>query len=312
VPPFRWRKLGLVFCPDGAASWARSHAQLPTPLQLEGSLYRVYCATRDVRNRSYISYFDLDLEHPSRPLRTSERPVLSPGLLGCFDDHGVYPASVVRDGREIRLYTIGWNPGPRPPLFYASIGLAVSRDGGETFEKVGRAPLMARSEHDPCLVTSPVVRKEGDVWRMWYVSGYAWIEDDYGVPESHYHIKYAESKDGIHWRRDGRICIDHAHPGEKNIARCWVLEGDGERYAAWYSFAASGRGYRIGYASSPDGLTWRRRDGEAGIGPSEDGFDANALAYPAVVRHGACLFMFYNGNGFGRDGVGLAVAEGAR
>ena len=283
----------------------RSHAALPTPLQIEGSLYRVYFAGRDGVNRSHVGFFDIDLENPATVLRVSEEPVLVPGPLGHFDDHGVYAASAVRHRELVYLYTIGWNPGRRPPLFYASIGLSVSDDGGKTFEKYGRAQIMARSEHDPCLVTSPVVLREHDLWRMWYVSGYRWEETPQGL-ESHYHIKYAESDDGIHWRRDGRVCIDHASPEERNISRCCVL-ADGDRYRAWYSYDRGG-GYRIGYAESPDGYDWIRKDDEVGLEPSAEGWDAQAQAYPFVVRHDGRWFMFYNGNGFGRDGVGLAVA----
>ena len=167
---------------------------------------------------------------------------------------------------------------------------------------------MARSEHDPCLVTSPWVLRDGAEWRMWYVSGYAWTEDE-GRLDSHYHIKYAESVDGIVWRRDGRVCLDHVHPGEKNIARACVLPPDaGGRWQAWYSFSA-GAGYRIGFATSADGLAWDRSDEAAGIGVSPQGWDSEAVAYPAVVRHRGRRFMFYNGNGFGRDGVGLAVED---
>jgi len=33
------------------------------------------------------------------------------------------------------------------------------------------------------------------------------------------------------------------------------------------------------------------------------------MEHPAVVQHDGRWFMFYNGNRFGKDGVGLAVAD---
>lgn len=301
-----WRKLGLVFAPDATLWWQRSHAALPVPLHLSGGLYRVYFASRDDRNRSHVGFFEIDLDDSSAIQRSSHDPILAPGPLGEFDDHGIYAASAVRDGSQVYLYTIGWNPGASAPLFYASIGLAISEDGGVTFRKRGRSPIMARSDHDPCLVTSPFVLKEEERWRMWYVSGYRWDEVD-GRPASAYHIKYADSDDGIGWRREGRVCIDHASPEERNIARCCVMRHEA-RYLAWYSFS-DGSGYRIGHATSRDGLDWTRRDDDAGIGLSRSGWDSQAVAYPSVVRHKEKFYMFYNGNGFGRDGIGLAVAE---
>ena len=77
---------------------------------------------------------------------------------------------VEHEGRLL-LYYAGWNPGTPPPLFTASIGLAVSDDGGLTFERWSPAPILSRGRHDPCLLTSPCVIREGSEWRMWYVGG---------------------------------------------------------------------------------------------------------------------------------------------
>lgn len=300
-----WRKLGLIYS-AGGEGWRSSHASLPTPIRLDGSLYRILYAARDERNRSSVGYFDIDLDDPTRILAESSEPVLSPGPLGTFDDHGVYPASAVRDGERIMLFTIGWNPGVESPLFYATIGLAVSEDGGRTFRRTAPAPILARSPVDPCLVTSPMVLKEGGRWRMWYVSGNRWERTEQGL-QSYYNVKYAESKDGHVWERDGRVCLDHADESETNISRACVIR-DGGVYRAWYGFASSGN-YKIGYAESADGLEWRRRDSDAGIGVSSSGWDSEAIAYPYVIPHAGKYFMFYNGNRFGKDGVGLAVGE---
>ena len=246
----------------------------------------------------------MDLDDLARPVEVCPQPVLEPGPMGHFDDHGIYAASAVCDGEKIYLYTIGWNPGPTPPLFTAAVGLAVSEDGGLHFRKWSAAPIMGRSEHDPCLVTSPFVMKQKDQWRMWYVSGFRWQETDKGL-QSFYNIKYATSEDGVQWKREGIVCLDHCVPEEKNIARTWVSRQP-TGYEAWFSFDR-GQGYRIGFAVSENGVEWQRKDEEAGMALSSEGFDAEAMAYPAVIEHAGRHFMFYNGNGFGRDGIGLAV-----
>lgn len=301
---FAWEKRGLVFRPDPSRPWMRSHAAVPTPLQIDGSLYRVYFSSRDDRNRSHVGYFDIDLDAPGRVVAVSPEPVLAPGPTGHFDADGVYAECAVRHGGEVRLYTIGVTTGHTAPLFYASIGLALSRDNGATFARHTPAPIMERSPFDPCLVTAPFVLHEAGRWRMWYVSGTHWTEEAYGL-QSHYHVKYAESADGIVWHRTGRTCIA-PEMGEHNIARLWVVPHDG-RYLGWYCVNA-GAGYRLGYAESEDGLEWTRLDDRVGLELSLAGWDAAAQAYPAVVRHGRHWFMFYNGNAFGRDGIGLAVA----
>jgi predicted GH43/DUF377 family glycosyl hydrolase len=303
----RWQSLGLVYRPDPSKPWMRHHAQNPAAVSLGGAVWRVFFASRDERNRSQIGWFDIDLDRPQSPMRAAAEPVVALGPLGHFDGDGVYPSCAVRDGTRIRLYTIGWNAGLRPPMFYAAIGLAVSEDAGATFRRHGQIPVLTRSEHDPCFVSGPMVLHEGGRWRMWYISGYRWIETADGL-NSHYHIKYAESDDGIAWRRDGRVCVAHASADETNISRACVVN-DGGRYRAWYSFKRGDAGYRIGYAESRDGLDWTRQDDIVDFRPSGAAWDADAQAYPYVVKHGGRWFMFYNGIGFGRDGVGVAVAD---
>jgi predicted GH43/DUF377 family glycosyl hydrolase len=300
--PLAWVKQGLIFRPDPSKAWMQTHASIPTLLQLDGSLYRVYFASRDRDSRSHVGYVDIDLESPTEVVRVSPGAVLTPGPIGGFDGDGIYAESICRDGDELRLYTAGYTAGHTKPLFYAAIGLATSRDGGLTFVKRGRTPIMDVSEHDPCLVTAPFVMREGPLWRMWYSSCIGWSQDT-GRLLSHYHVKYAESDDGVVWRREGRIAIDFAEPGETNIARLWIVR-DGDRYRGWFSSGSAS--YRIRYAESHDGLTWVRSD--PGITLSESGWDSEQQAYPAVTRHRDRWFMFYNGNSFGRDGIGLAIA----
>ncbi len=305
-PSLAWRKRGLVFSPPGAPAWMTSHASLPLGLRLPDGRHRIYFASRDATNRSHVGWVEMNLDRPTEDVVVATEPALAPGPLGCFDDHGVYPASLVESDGRLLLFYIGWNPGVTPPLFYASIGLAASDDGGRTFARVSRAPILARSDFDPCLVTSPCVLHESGRWRMWYVSGYAWDDVD-GRLRSHYHVKYAESDDAVNWRRDGRVCIEHG-PGERNIARPWVL-AERDRYRMWYA-AAGDRPYRLGYAESRDGLDWERRDEHVGIALSEPGGTRARWHIPWVERDGDRHLLLYNGNDYGREGFGLAVTDG--
>lgn len=298
----KWRKLGLIIQPTGKHDWMVSHAMLPVAQWRHDDTYRIYFSGRDAQNRSLIGYAEIDLNDPVRVLTFSDKPVLSLGGLGCFDDNGVTPSWIVEhDGRKY-LYYIGWNKGSTVRMHLAA-GLAVSADGGESFERVFRVPILDRTHQEPyTLNTAPSVLRENDRWRMWYVSGVEWIHRD--LPR--YNIKYAESTDGVAWDRRGTICIDFASPREHALARPCVLK-DGHIYRMWFSY--KGDSYRIGYAESEDGIRWERRDSEAGISPSPSGWDSEMIEYAYVFEHKGVKYMVYNGNDYGRDGVGLAIAE---
>ena len=299
----RWHKLGRLLRAEGQRSWMSSHTAAPIPLVLGDDVVRVYFGTRDRDNRPHVGFADFDVRRARQVAAVRPEPALAPGPAGHFDDNGVYPGPVhTRDGR-LWMYYLGRSNGVAP-LYYMAIGLAVSDDGGVTFRRARQAPVMSRSEHDPWMVSTPFVLAEDGVWRMWYLSGLRW-EVRCDPPRSYYHIKYAESADGLEWRRDGLVCIDLT-ADETNISSPTVLR-DESGYRMWYCRYAGG--YRIGYAESPDGRAWVRRDERAGIELSETGWDSESMAYPAVFTCGGDTYMLYSGNGLGREGLGIAVAR---
>ncbi len=272
---------------------------VPTPEKITKSIYKIYYSGRDSENRSHIGFAILDLSEPIRVLEYADAPVVSPGDLGCFDDNGVTPSCVIDINGEKYLYYIGWNPGStvRVHLFG---GLAISRDGGKTFIRWSRAPVIERSRTDPFLNTAPWVVPYKDHYRMYYVSGTGWQNQD--LPR--YNIKIGFSDDGKEWQREGRVCIDFADTSENALARPYVIFEEGV-WKMW--FAHKGETYRLGYAESQDGLVWERNDECAGLTVSKGGFDSEMVEYAAVFKHSGRRYMFYNGNKYGYDGIGLAV-----
>ena len=64
---------------------------------------------------------------------------------GPFDDSGAMPSCIVNRGGQKYLYYIGWNRGVTVPS-RNSIGLAISDDGGLTFERAYEGPVAT----EPC------------------------------------------------------------------------------------------------------------------------------------------------------------------
>lgn len=299
-----WTKLGLIFAPPSDLAWMATHSAVPCVLHLRDNVYRVYFTGRDLANRARIGWFELDLRNPRAILAVSPNPVLTPGPLGSFDEHGVMTSWLTPDRDRLLLYYTGWARGLSVP-FVNSIGLAVSDDGGLSFTKISEGPILARNRIDPYFVANPCVLREADGWKMWYLSCVGW-RPAAGRPKHYYHLRYAASADGIDWRRRGLVCIDFASPAEYAISRPCVLRENGV-YRMWYSYR--GDRYRIGYAESPDGIRWRRLDGEAGIDVSSTGWDAEMVAYALVFVHQSRYYLLYNGNDYGRTGIGLAVSD---
>lgn len=301
----RWRKLGLVYCPDGSQWWARSHAHLPTADVLGDGRIRVYFAGLDEHQYGRIGWVDVDAANPLRVLEIGQEPVLDLGELGTFDDCGVVPSCVIDVGPHKYLYYIGFQRAERVPYMLFS-GLAVS-DGSGIFTRLARTPLLDRTPDEPFSRGAPCVLAENGLYKMWYWSCLRWTPSG---SDAHYNnvIRYATSLDGLAWAVHDHICIQPDFTLEYSIGRPAVVH-DGNLYRMWYAIRAYNQPYRIGYAESSDGITWTRHDDQAGIAASPQGWDSEMICYPNVVTLNGTRLMFYNGNGHGRSGFGCAVLE---
>lgn len=316
---FKWTKLGKVFTPQdvGGRPWLREFAQAPATLVFD-DFVRVYFSCRPApdANGQYVSYsawVDLDRRDLTRVLRVAEQPILALGDLGEFDEFGTYPVSVARDGDLVRAYYAGWTRCESVP-FNVAIGMATSSDGGVTFTKAGRGPVLSYSQDEPFVLSGPKIRRFGDTWHLFYIAGRAWKMVD-GRAEPVYKIRMARSDDGVTWTPANRDLIDSRVEADEAQASPDVIHAGGTYHMFFcYRYSSNFRGkefgYRIGYASSPDLVHWTRDDARAGLDLSDSGWDDEMVSYPHVFELDGRTYMAYLGNGVGRHGFGLAVLDG--
>lgn len=317
----KWKKLGKVFDPTFVKlpSGCEQFAQAPQALVFD-DFVRVYFSTRtvDIGNGKYLSHIAfVDMDKSLHDvIRVSENTVIPLGGLGCFDEHGIFPMNVMRHGDAIYGYTCGWSRRISVSVETA-IGLAISRDDGLSFQRVGNGPVLAASLHEPCLVGDGFVKVIGDTFHMWYIFGIGWRRYASDVPPDRiYKIGHAVSKNGIAWvKEEGRqIIVDRLGPDESQALPS-VIEIGG-RYHMVFCYRQSfdfrtntDRGYRIGHAFSDDLSSWTRDDENPSLDVSLGDWDSDMQCYPHVFECDGRVFLLYNGNEFGRYGFGSAVLE---
>ena len=313
---FKFQKLGRIFNVEldkQLPEWMTTHAQVPVPYFIDEKLLRILFSTRDNANTSRVGYVDVNMDEPQKVIGLSSRPMLDKGTMGAFDDCGVMPSCVVSHDGLNRLYYVGWNVRNTVP-YHNTVGVAQWNQADSIYTRLYNGPLLERTHLEPFFSGTSCVLKDNGIWKCWYMSCTGWDEME-GVAEPRYHIKYAESIDGIVWNREGRVAIDYKSDDEGGISKASVIKLN-ETYLMWYSYRQKSeyrtdrdKSYRIGFASSIDGLTWIRKDDLAGISCSESGWDSEMLCYPHVFAYEGRLYMLYNGNGFGVSGFGIAVAD---
>jgi hypothetical protein len=317
---FNWAKLGRVFDPTTMSNveWMKEFAQAPSVLKFD-NFVRVYFSCRPAAdaNGQYVSrsaFVDLNRKNLLEVLRISIKPTMDLGDLGTFDEFGTYPTSVIRNSGEIRAYYGGWTRCESVP-FDVAIGLSISRDNGETFEKVGNGPILSYCLDEPFILSGPKIRRFNDVWYLWYIAGERWLEHG-GKPEPVYRIRMASSKDGIVWKKHDKDLIERRLERDECQASPDVYFSKG-RYHMFFCYRYGldyrnhKRGYRIGYAVSDDMFSWKRDDSKAGIDVSPEGWDSEMISYPHVFDLDGTIYMMYLGNQVGRFGFGLAKLEGS-
>lgn len=306
----RWEKKGLIFRTDNNYPWMAHHACVPIAEKVDDKVLRIYFGPRDRQGRTVTTFIEVEADNPSHVLYVHDRPILSLGRLGAFDDSGAMPSCIVNQNGKKYLFYIGWNQGVTVP-YRNSIGLAVSTDGGLNFERMFEGPIVDRTRLEPYFCASPFAMIDEGKWKLWYASATRFLMVN-GKPEPVYQVKYAESVDGQDWVRPNVVCLEYLFEGEANARPCVVKENG--VYRMWYCFRGSvnyrtdkAQSYRIGYAESADGIRWQRMDALVGIDRAEEGWDSVMMEYPFVYEHRGLKHMLYNGNGFGETGIGYAV-----
>lgn len=301
-----WEKKGLIYVPDGRCAWMNNSVLTPQPYLLNEDVIRVYASFRDANGIGRIGFVDLDAANPQKILSISPEPVVQLGDAGQFDDNGMLLGDVLNVDGEIWMYYVAFQLVGKIK-FYAFSGLAKSRDGGNTFVRYSRVPVMDRAEEGIFGRCIHSVLRENGMFRIWYSVIFDWTYVN-GIPYPTYDIKYIESEDGMHIGPRGVQCI-RCHGNEYRIGRPRVRKISESKYEMRYTSDTLEKEYRAGYAESVDGINWVRKDELSGLNPSADGFDSEMACYPVVQETKYGTYMFYDGNGMGRAGFGYAVAK---
>ncbi|HZU75162.1 MAG TPA: hypothetical protein VFA70_00255, partial [Dehalococcoidia bacterium] len=171
----------------------------------------------------------------------------------------------------------------------ASIALAVDATGtGDHFVPLPGDPDLQPTPRESLpydAITRPAVLRAGDGWRMWYSvvgDNTAWIGT-------------ASSPDGRRWTKHGSPVLRAELPWELEGVCCPNVQYDpaSGRYLMWYSAGHIYEPNAVGFATSPDGLTWTRHGGDP-IYTATTGWEDGQIGSFQVTRVGDWYYAFYN------------------
>jgi hypothetical protein len=316
---FFWEKLGHIYDPrkfPGRPEWMHEYALAPWAHVMD-DVVRVFFGCRPPRDHNgqrvtYTAYVDLDRRDLFRIRGFADRPVMSLGNRGTFDEFGTYPLSLVAHDQQLLAFYAGWTRCVSVP-FDVAIGAATSSDGGRTFERLGPGPILPYSPDEPFTISGPKVKRFKDTWYLFYIAGREWLHID-GRREICHRIRVATSLDGLAWTKVGRDLVATAWDVDEAQASPDVTFANGRYHMFFCGWVPKNfrrtRQRRIGYAWSTDLISWTRDDLRAGIELSSSGWDDEQVGYPHVFELDGATYMLYIGNENGRFGFGIARLSG--
>lgn len=301
-----WKKLGHLYLPKVSGQHPKliSHAANPLPVHIGGDVYRIFFSGRDYQNRSSVGAVDVDIVQ-RKVITEHHSPFFEHGPVGSFYSDGVsigncYEASGIR-----YILFMGWQ-NPPGGHWRGDIGRLIVTPG-LFLQLEDVEPLMGIDSTDPISLSYPWVQvRPSGGFDMWYGSTLTW---DAGNGEMLHVIQHASSNDGSNWCRTG-LAVPYRLGTAQAFSRPTIVVNESGSFEMWFSYrSGAGEKYRIGYARSEDGTSWKLDLNSAGIDVSPDGWDSEMIEYPFVFDHNGARYMLYNGNGYGKTGFGLAVFE---
>ncbi len=190
------------------------------------------------------------------------------------------------------------------------IGLAES-DDGINFKKVSELPIMIPEyPYEGESVMNPCVLYEDGIYKMWYAAGETYEPNV---------LAYAESSDGINWKKsliNPIFVADKTNLYEQDrVGGCQVIKTDDMGYLMFYIGYENIDKAQICIARSENGITnWERFDGNPIVSPDEGMWDADACYKPSFLwnEKKKQWMLWYNGRSGTNEFVGLVTADGRK
>lgn len=208
-------------------------------------------------------------------VKYTNNPVIGGKYGTCFD------IAVLKDGERYRMW-LSWRPKK-------SVALVESTDGLHWSEPP-RTVLPPREQSGwEADINRPIVLKRDSTYHMWYTA----------QARGHSFIGYATSPDGVTWNRksDHPVLVPQ-EPWEKVAVMCphVIWDPQDRLFRMWYSAGDQYEPDAIGYATSEDGLVWRKDKSNPIFRPDPDNaWERHKVTAVQLQKRGDWFVMFYIG-----------------
>ena len=220
-------------------------------------------------------------------------PIMSPQY-NYWDYDGVSQGKILFDGGTYKMWYLGLAGGG-----VAHVGYAESTDG-ISWTRPYSDPVLSPGNYndwDAGSVAPGVVIKEDGVYKMYYVG---WRDQNLN-----WSIGLATSSDGINWTKYSNNPVLYGTAGwEYQIAATSLLKINNTYYL--YYFGRNFPEYKIGLATSTDGINWSKYSGNPILIQTES-WELTGVYNPTVIEDNGTYKMIYS-NAAPNTAFGMATS----
>lgn len=262
---------------------------------LKNGKYRMYVSTR--KNGS------ISMSESNNGIDWSELKVVLSNNGETEWDGTINRCSVIYKDGIYKMYYTGQDSNK------SKIGIAQSNDG-LNFKKVQDVPIIVpETRYEQENVMNPCVFYDTDekVYKMWYSAGQKHEPDV---------LCYATSEDGIKWNKheSNPIMIPSKDKGDLDcfkLGACDVHKLEDNSYIMFYIGYTDINTARIFYATSNDGVQWKKHSKNPIVVPSKNGFDSEATYKPSAIYdfNKNEWILWYNGRTGDQEYIGFVTCK---
>jgi hypothetical protein len=277
------------------------YASNPAAMAIRDSQVRIYFNSRDRQNRSNIYSIDLYGEK-LEPDYSSISLQHSHGTKDSYFSHGLSVGQIFSMNNEKSLSVMGWK-NYVDKHWEGRIGY-IPFDAQGNLTQLLPKPWMDLDNQDSISLSYPAIYEDINSTVIWYGSTLTW---DAGNGEMLHILKEARlSSDGRVIKGDKKL--PYVLGSAQAFSRPAVVQIDKDFLLA-YSYRGNTTKYRIGFMLLGNFNSASHLGGISAFLTSKNEWESEMVEYPSFFSFQDQLFMLYNGNAFGKTGIGIVRIE---
>ena len=286
-----------------------SHNVKPIPIKINETTLRIFFVSRLKDDTPSPTFIDVDINDPKKIKKINKKILVKYGENGAFDSDGIGFTQITPYKNKYLIQYSGWKRSRYKMTIDMGIGYLLADKKLTKFTKISTGPVIHKDMLNPLGVAASYLLKDNKKYKLFYCRLIKWIKAEHDY-EMIYTICGAESNNIFNWKFYKKPLIKQKFSTE--VVSAPEVKKINGNYYMWYSYRGAInkkiKKFKIGFAHSKNGIDWERLDKKnvPKISNIKDDWNYESNCYPMFYKYKSKHYVFYSGNGTGKEGFGFS------